>query len=41
MRAIKVLMVSLSVAASLLVGAAATSAGHASAPAPTANKWCC
>jgi len=40
MRAIKVLMVTLTMAASLVVGAAATSS-DGSAPAPTADRWCC
>jgi hypothetical protein len=40
MRAIKVLMVALTMAASLVVGAAATSS-DGSAPAPTADRWCC
>jgi hypothetical protein len=39
MRAIKVLMVSVSLASSLVVGAAVTA--PASAGVPVANRWCC
>lgn len=40
MRAIKVLMVTLTMAASIVVGAAATSSDGAT-PAPVADRWCC
>jgi len=40
MRAIKVLMVTLTMAASLVAGVAVSSS-DASAPAPVADRWCC